>query len=258
MPKLTVVGCGTAAPEPQRVCSGYWLESGGERLLMDCGPGVVHGMARHGLPWPHLDHLLISHFHNDHIGDIPMLLFALKWGTRERRTAPLTVWAPEGMQSRLTAMAAAFGGHVADPGFPLVVRQVGPGDDFQIGPFQVAAAKTPHTAESLCYTVADGAGAIGYTGDTGPSMDVAHFMAGCDVMIAECSLPDDSAIPSHLSPSSLAEMAEAAAPGRLLVAHVYPWLDALDPLGLLRQAGYGGAAIRARDGLELTVGAPHS
>jgi len=109
---------------------------------------------------------------------------------------------------------------------------------------------------SLCYTVADAGGVLGYTGDTGPSREVAEFLAGCDVMVAECSLPDDAAIPIHLSPGSLAAMAEQAAPGRLVVAHVYPWLDALDPLALLREAGYRGETVRARDGLDLVVGAP--
>jgi len=248
------VGSGTAAPEADRVCSGYWVEAAGTRILLDCGAGVVHGMARLGLPWPHLDHLILTHFHNDHIGDVPMLFFALKWGVAERRTKPLTVWAPHGIQERLRAMAAAFGDHVAEPGFPVVVREVGPGDAFGAGPVRVQAAATPHTDHSLAYRLEHGGAALGYTGDTGPSMEVGRFMAGCDVLIAECSLPDDQAMPSHLTPSSLAALAAEARPVRLLVTHVYPQLEALGPAARIREAGYGGETIRARDGLALAVG----
>lgn len=257
--KLTIVGSGTAAPTPERVCSGYFIEAGDDTLLMDCGAGVVHGMARLGLPWHGLDHLLISHFHNDHTGDLPMLLFALKHGLRSRREKPLSIWAPRGIGERMKAMAAAFGDHVADPGFPMVIREVGPGDEFAIGPLLVEAASTPHTAHSLAYRLTDPRdgpgreGGLGYTGDTGPSTGLAAFMWGVDVLIAECALPDDQAIPIHLSPSSLAALASDAAPGRLVVTHVYPQLDALDPVAQVRAAGWEGETMRAEDGLELVM-----
>lgn len=252
--KLTIVGSGTAAPEVARVCSGYMVEAAGTRLLMDCGAGVVQGMARHELPWSRLDHLLLTHFHNDHIGDVPMLFFALKWGVSEARTAPLTVWAPHGIQHRLTAMAAAFGDHVADPGFPVLVREVSPGDRFTAGTVSVAVAATPHTDHSVAYRLEVSRSTLGYTGDTGPSVDVGRFLSGCAVLLAECSLPDDAAVAGHLTPSSLAALAGEAAPGRLVVTHVYPQLEALDPIARIRAAGWTGEMVRAHDGLELLVG----
>lgn len=252
--KVTIIGSGTAAPEPERVCSGYWLEAGSARVLLDCGPGVVHGMARRGLPWQRLDHVLVTHFHNDHTGDIPMLFFALKWGVAERRTTPLTLWAPHGIHERLRAMTAAFGDHVADPGFPVRVCEVSDGDPFAVGDLTVRAAATPHTDSSYAYRIqADDGPVLGYTGDTGPSVEVARFLAGCDVLIAECSLPDDQAMATHLTPSSLAAMAVEASPGRLVVTHVYPQLAALDPVARVREAGWTGEVVRARDGLEIDV-----
>lgn len=251
--KLTVVGSGTAAPEAGRVCSGYFLQDDDASLLLDCGAGVVHGMARLELPWAELDHLLITHFHNDHTGDVPMLLFALKWGVVGGRTAPLTVWAPHGIHGRLRAMQAAFGDHVADPGFPVVVREVVPGETFTLAGLTVRTMATPHTEHSLAYRVESPGSALGYTGDTGPSDEVADFVEGVDVLIAECSLPDDLVGAGHLSPSSLAGMAARARPVRLVVTHVYRQLDALDPVALVREAGWAGDTLRAKDGLVLEV-----
>lgn len=251
--KVTIIGSGTAAPEAGRVCSGYWVEAGDERILLDCGAGVVHSMARLAVAWPELDHLLISHFHNDHIGDVPMLLFALKHGVHPAREKPLTVWAPRGIRERLKAMEAAFGDHVADPGFPVVVREVTAGASFDVGRIGVRAIATPHTEVSLAYRLQQNGGSLGYTGDTGPSKDVAAFMEGVDTLIAECSLPDELAIATHLSPSSLADMAVKARPGRLVVTHVYPPLEALGPVDQVRGAGWDGPTVRATDGLELSV-----
>ena len=252
--RVTIVGSGTAAPEPDRVCSGYLVEHAGARVLLDCGPGVVHHLARFGLPWPALDHVLITHFHNDHLGDLPMLLFALRWGVRRRRTAPLTLWAPDGIEGRLRSLAAGLGDHVREPGFPLEVRPLAPDDAVQLAPgLELRTMRTPHTDESLAFRISGGSATVGYTGDTGPSDDVARFLARSDLLIAECSLPDDDAIPTHLSPTSLAGMARTAAPGRLVVTHVYPWLEAAAPLALIRAAGWDGDAVRAADGLSFDL-----
>lgn len=251
--RLTIVGSGTAAPEPERVGSGFFVEAGGQRLLVDCGPGVVHHMARFRLDWQAIDHVVLTHFHNDHIGDVPALLFALKWGVEERRTKPLRVWAPAGVRDRLHAMATAFGDHVADPGFPVEVEEVEPGDVELPGGLRLRVAATPHTDRSLAYRLEDGGGALGFTGDTGPSPELARFLAGVHVLVAECSLPDDQAIGTHLSPSSLAAMAATAAPARLVVTHVYPRLARQDVDRLLREAGWKGATLRAHDGLVLDI-----
>jgi ribonuclease BN (tRNA processing enzyme) len=55
--RVTCVGTGTAAPEADRACSGYWVEAGEVQLLLDCGPGVVHSLARVGAAWPAITHL---------------------------------------------------------------------------------------------------------------------------------------------------------------------------------------------------------
>jgi len=253
--RLTVVGSGTAAPETDRVCSAYLLEAADTRILLDCGPGAVHHLARFQLPWQRLDHLVLTHFHNDHIGDVPMLLFALRWGVSERRSAPLEVWGPPGLRDRFRHMAAAFGDHVTDPGFPVQLTEIPAGSAHEIGTgITVTCARTPHTAESLAYRIDAEGGSLGYTGDTGPDHDLAGFMAGVDLLVAECAVPDDDAMDNHLTPSSLAALASAAAPGRLLVTHVYPKLAAQDVPALLAAAGWSGDTIRAEDGLRLPVG----
>lgn len=248
---LVVVGCGTAAPDGERVCSGYWLERGDACLLLDCGAGVVHGLARLALAWQRTTHIVLSHFHTDHTGDLPMLLFALQHGTLPERAAALTVLGPAGLRARLADMADAFGDHLRAPRFPLVIHELDDGDDVAIDGIRLTAVHTPHTDTSLAYRLrADGLD-IGYTGDTGPSDRVGDFFRGVDTLIAECSLPDEQMLPNHLTPTSLASLCGRARPARLVVTHVYPQLERATLPAELRTRGWNGETVVASDGLRL-------
>src|SRR3954465_8887707 len=72
--KLTVVGCSPAWPNPGGAQSGYLVD---DRLLLDCGPGVLARLRRLHDGWPRLDAIVISHWHLDHWGDIVPWV----WGT---------------------------------------------------------------------------------------------------------------------------------------------------------------------------------
>ena len=251
---LTVIGCGMAVPDAERVCSGYHLATHGVALLFDCGPGVVHRMATLGVAWQEITHLCITHFHNDHTGDVAALFFAWKWGMLPARSAPLTVIGPRGMQRKLAQLAAAFGDHVSATPFPLHVDEMEPGERRLLGDVvQVGATKTPHTAESLAYRVDAPGASFGYTGDTADSADVGAFMQGVHTLVMECSLPDDMPNPVHLTPTTAARMANLAQPKRLVLTHAYPQL-ARDTLPeVMRTVGWQGATLIARDGMELEV-----
>ena len=45
--RLTVIGCGTAQPQPDTPASGLLVESGDTRVLLDCGQGVISRLERH-------------------------------------------------------------------------------------------------------------------------------------------------------------------------------------------------------------------
>jgi ribonuclease BN (tRNA processing enzyme) len=251
---FTVVGCGTAVPEPDHVCSGYLLQTPDVRLLLDCGPGVVHHLARFDLPWRDLSHVAITHFHNDHLAELPALFFSLKHGQLPPRTEPLTLIGPAGLSDRRGHLAAALGEHVSDPGFPVAELEVAQGADVVLADgTTLRCHRTPHTDHSLAYRI-DGAGwSVGYTGDTGFSEDVARFLAGTDLLAMECSMPEDRAMDTHLTPGRVARMARIAAPGELLVVHVYPLLDRAELPGLLRAAGWTGRTAIAQDGLRRVI-----
>lgn len=249
--RFTVIGCGTVVPEAASGGSSFLLEAGPVVALLDCGPGTVRTLATLGLDWAGITDILLTHFHTDHVGGLPGLLFSLTHGLLpESRAEPLTVWGPPGTRSMFTHLAAALGDYVLDPGFPLEVIEIQPGATFEIGDrLEVRTISTPHTDESQAFRLESEAGSVVYSGDTGPAAGLAEFAAGSDLFVCECSLPEGLAGDNHLSPSAVARFASNAAPDLLLLTHIYPqFRAAADVIALVQAAGFGGRTELAVEG----------
>lgn len=252
--ELTIVGSGTAAPHAHRVSAAHHVRARHVSLLLDCGSGAVHRMAGLGVAWDQLTHIALSHYHTDHVSDLPMLLFSMKYALPEPRREELTLLTPPDGRAWLGRLAAAFGEYIVDPGFPIHVQEVEDGTVFELGDgARIACRQTPHTDRSFAYRVDAFGQALGYTGDTGADPGQADFFRRVDVLVAECSLPDDLAIDMHLTPSRVAALALGAQPGHLVLTHLYPQLERRDVAGLVRAAGWQGRTTIARDGLRIQL-----
>jgi ribonuclease BN (tRNA processing enzyme) len=139
------------------------------------------------------------------------------------------------------------------PGYPLELRELAPDERCELGPgVTLEARKVPHTAESVAYAVTDGQLRLVYTGDTGYDEGVAAWAAGCDVLLAECSLPEALAIPSHLTPAQAGRLARLAAARRLVLTHFYPPVERTDVRAAVA-AEYAGPVALAADGWTLDL-----
>lgn len=252
-PVLTILGSGTALPG--RHSAAHHLKLPGASILLDCGPGTLHGLAEHRIDWAGLTHVAVSHYHNDHVGDLAAIPFAMKQLVAPARTAPLTLIGPGGFRGFLERLANAMGPHVLEPGFDVIVREVGPGRSYEEAraDLTLQVQPTPHTEESMAYRLSGAWGSVGYTGDTGPSEAVAGFLAGCDVLVAECALADPPEIEGHLSPKLLAELAVDARPELLVLTHVYPVQTVAEAVARVADR-YDGAVVGAWDGMRITIG----
>lgn len=228
------------------------MEAGGARVLMDCGSGTARRLAELGIEWQRLTHVVLSHFHVDHHQDLPTLIFAGRYGMLPARTAPLEVVGPAGTADLLRRIAAAYGDWVLAPGYELRITEIAPGGSVDLGGARLECTKVPHTPESVAYSMVEGARRIVYSGDTGFDPAFATWAKGCDVLVLECSLPKSMAIPEHLTPEECGEIGRLAEPGMLVLTHLYPPVETVDVVALVR-AAYPGPLVVARDGWHMDI-----
>ena len=243
---LVTVGTGTVAPSATRAGPAHWVERGEVRLLMDCGAGATHGLAQCGLAWDRVSHVALTHFHTDHFVELPALLFALRHAAK--REEPLVIVGPAGTVRLLKSLAVGFGDWLLDPGFPIGILDVQAGEPFPLSPdVMLEVHRTPHTGESVALGVTAPEGRLVYTGDTGPSDDLAAWARDCDLLLAECSLPDGQGVEGHLTPDGVGRLAADADAGRLVLTHLYPPAERVDVRGGVA-ARYRGPVTIAADG----------
>ena len=96
-------------------------------------------------------------------------------------------------------------------------------------------------------------GRLVYTGDTGPSGELARWATGCDLLLAECSLPESAAVDIHLTPERAGDLAQVARARRLVLTHFYPPVETTDP-ARAAAARFDGPVTAARDGDRFTIG----
>jgi ribonuclease BN (tRNA processing enzyme) len=222
---------------------------------MDCGSGVAHRMASLGIRWQDITHLALTHFDADHLVDLPTLMVAWRWGDLPPRSAPLDLIGPVGLHDRLERVANAFGKTVRDPGFPVVVHELGADtESLMLGADATLRwRKVPHNEESLAYSIEHADQRIVYTGDTGPDSSLGDWARDCDLLLCECSLPSFMGIPTHLTPEQCAELAAIARPKRLVLTHFYPPVEQVDIIGIIRER-YDGPIDLATDGYTVDIG----
>ncbi len=183
-------------------------------------------------------------------------LFASAYGIDPPPREPLTILGPHGLSAFLEALGEAHGTFIGDPGFPLEVVELGGRDEWHDmdASFTLRTQESRHTEVSLAARVECDGVALAYTGDTGPSASLGAFLAGAQVLLAECSLPDPPPVDRHLSPRGVADLARTVAPELLVLTHVYPLLALDDLPGLVRDAGWPGPTVVAHDGLSVEMG----
>ena len=94
---LRVLLCGTSSPMPARdAAKSCTIIAAGEQIfLIDIGPEASENLALWRVPVTRIEHVFLTHFHSDHIGELGEFNFM---GWAQGRRLPLQVHGPEGVE----------------------------------------------------------------------------------------------------------------------------------------------------------------
>jgi ribonuclease BN (tRNA processing enzyme) len=246
--RITVLGKSPAWQDAGGACSGYLIEGGGVRVLLDCGPGVFAKL-RARVDYVDVDAVVISHLHADHVNDLVPFASALRYSGRAGEPRPRLVVPPgaEDVLERLCAGGSMRVDHIAGV-FALEVYD--PAESVLLGGLRASFRPVPHFIPCNAVEVAEGDARITYSADCGPNEALVDFARGTGLLLVEATLPESAE--GHLTPFEAGEHAARAGAGRCVLTH---FSDELDPAWVTTEGerGFGTPVDLAHEGAVYSV-----
>jgi ribonuclease BN (tRNA processing enzyme) len=206
--RITLLGTGTPAPSLQRAGSGYLVEVGTDRIVMDHGPDAHHRLIESGRRAVDVTHAFFTHLHYDHCMDYGRLVLQ-RWDQGADRIPDLQVYGPSpiarmteqlfgedgvygpDIRARIEHQSSvdvfrARGGTVPRKRPAPNVREVKVGDVIEGNGWKLRVGRATHVQpflECLAYRLDAADGSLCYTGDSGMSDEIVELARGCDMLI---------------------------------------------------------------------------
>lgn len=249
--KVTIMGSGTAVPSSMRNSSGVLIENEGIRSMVDFGYGTMHHLLKLGLTYHDIDRIYFTHNHPDHMCDLVPFLFASRY-QNDPRKKDLEIIAGPGFKQYFETLMKAYKLWLIPTTYKIQILE----QDEEIKYFNglaVTSKKVKHIELSRGYRFQSDKGtSLAISGDTDYCEGMIELGKEADLMILECSTPDNMKLSGHLTPSECGKLAKKASCRKLCLTHFYPVCDLKD----VREkcsTEYNGELFLAEDLMEFNI-----
>lgn len=206
--KFTVLGNTGPYPKAGGACSGYLFEYNNKKVLLDCGNGVLSNLLKI-CKLDELDAIILSHLHPDHISDIFILRYALKY-----KGLSIPLYAPNSPYDKFKELEYenVFDIRIIDNNYTFVV------DDIKF-----TFKEMKHAIRSFAISIEANKKFV-YSGDTKYTTDLVEFAKEADLFLCEAGVLNKDLInnPPHLSAEQAVGIANDAKVQRLVLTHFFP------------------------------------
>ncbi len=241
--RLIILGCGTCQLEPERMASSVLVESGKDRFLFDIGRGISLRLVQCGLKQDDLEHIVLSHFHPDHVGDLIPYLQAACWSRTDARSKKLKIYGPLGTRVQVMRLIAAFGpDELLKDSFEVETHEIR-GDSFQIGNIKISVSDLPPAGNRGVKFIINGK-TVALTGDSSFHQEEINFLSGSDISVIDSG---------HLTDEEIVALAVKSKCKKIYLSHLYRALDLTVLQGAAKTRGFSGQFIIAEDMMEIEL-----
>jgi ribonuclease BN (tRNA processing enzyme) len=237
MSSITLLGTGTCQIEYERRASSVLIQLDAMSVLFDCGHGVVQRLLEVGIQHNELNHIVVSHFHPDHVSDLIPFLHAGAWSRRNPRTSDIHIYGPPGIQQLIDGFRNIFGiSGLQQSTYDILVHELA-GEHFSIGSYDFDFISLPPAGNhGLRFVWRNRRYAI--TGDSDFHEHEIAFLNQVDLAIIDSG---------HLEDDDIVQLAAASQAKMIVCSHLYREINAPNLQALAEQAGYEGTILVGRD-----------
>jgi ribonuclease BN (tRNA processing enzyme) len=240
--RIVLLGTGTCQLQSHRMASSVLVEldAGSPspwRLIYDFGRGVANRTAEVGLEQDDLEHVVLSHFHPDHLSDLIPYLQAASWSRIDPRTKDLHVYGPIGLEVQLMRLLGLFPpDNLTREHFRVHLHEIR-GDSLTLGGRELGFCDLP-PADNRGLKLSYRGRTYAFTGDSSFHPQEVAFLRGADLGVIDAG---------HLEDDEILELAAATQVPRIVCSHLYRELDEAEINDKARARGYDGRLIVGQD-----------
>lgn len=208
--KLTVLGNTGPYPAAGGACSGYLLENGSSKIVLDMGNGVLSNLLRI-CKIEDISAIVLSHLHPDHISDLFVLRYALEF---KGLTVPL--YAPSQPEEEFARLAYK---DVFD------IQVLCDNTVIEADGMTLTFREMQHPYQDFAVKAVGEGGTFMYTGDTAMCDNLTDFAQGVNVLLCDSAFLDNVDSNIHLSMQKAIDLANTIAARRLILTHFNPEIN---------------------------------
>ncbi|MGH6778306.1 MAG: MBL fold metallo-hydrolase [Bradyrhizobium sp.] len=219
--QLQFVGCGDAFGSGGRLNTCFHVTGNAANFLIDCGASSLPALKRAKVDRNAVELILITHFHGDHFAGLPFFLLDAQFS---RRTGPLVIAGPQGIETRLTQVMETLFENSSRTAqkFALSVVSLEPEQAQSFGAVRVTPFPVVHGESGgpfLAYRIEVEGRVLAYTADTEWTETLVPLGRNADLFIAE-AYTYERAVKNHLSLKTLEAHLGEIGPKRLILTHM--------------------------------------